>query len=538
MSSASLGRRPFGWAASLTLVMACSGAPEAQQPTVGGRAKAEADNVRYCEDTDWTVSEIVCRGPIAESAMAHRERAVKITRDPGGTVMVEHLSRETGRDLRRWQVRFENGEMHEERIFAGSGMLVAVGLFDRGRHRERLVDLQGRPYVATRPDALLGTYSTIEFERDARGFEVKRRYLSASGRPAVNHYGAHAIHFERDAQGLEIESRAFDIAGKPIGHADGAHRWVMKRDAATRVVRLERYDAKDRPFPGWWSGAVEEISYDDWGNPIRVRELDSTGKVFREFHVTRDSEGATARTKVVDAAGELVENGAGNAQTDYVYDDRGRITELAFFGSDGKLNQKTKLVYDAKNREIAAQWFNPEGERIGGYDFELDDRDLLTRSTRLLGKGKLGETYAIRLDDRGRPIERRYLDPNGRIDPNRHCPRATYAYDEDGLVPQITCTDHEGQVVEVIVYRMLRTKDEARAKEALARIRAGENYRDVALMFGSRTAFRDEPVEDRMLRVATPPQKPFFGELAAADVGEVVGVVQINADFLIGIRER
>ncbi|NUO50571.1 MAG: hypothetical protein HOV80_17080 [Polyangiaceae bacterium] len=525
----------------LLLALACSSAPPPQTAAPIHKA-TEARTVRYCEDVEWLVHDVACLGHIPEAFVPHREFVYKATIEHGKTVMVEEISSDdTGEKIRKWTLTYEEGEMREERSFNGSGVLAMVRRYDPGGRRERAFDDKGRPFVARRSRNNFANYNRIDVERDARGFYLSRRFMTPSGAPATSDLGVHQVRHVRDDQGFDVEVRAFDIDGQPTGLGDGAHRHVKKRDGAGRLVRLERYDTKGRPFAGLWHGAVQELTYDEWGNRILERQRDATGRVLRDTQLERDDSGAVTRIRFFDGDGTPLENSSGIAEMKFVYDDRGLTSQLTQFDGTGKVKGKSVIVHDDRRRFTSVRWFDAEGKPKGGLDSEYDDSDRLTRKIRFKGPGEIGETYAIRFDDRGRPTERRYLDPKGGVDDKRWCPIVSYLYDDeadDAATPSIFCLDRDGTRLSVILYRMFTTKSKERAEEALARINDGERFRDVEAAFGSDVPFEETPLEERIMRANVLEGKPFWGELTASKAGAVVGPVEVNGEFFIGVREQ
>ena len=115
-------------------------------------------------------------------------------------------------------------------------------------------------------DASPNVASHMEFERDAKGRDLKITFFDASGQPAINGEGVYGYKLERDDSGRITQLVNLGRDGQPMANRAGL---IAFNKSWGKEVRLEVRDAKGQPT--LWNGFAATLTeYDSAGNAVRV----------------------------------------------------------------------------------------------------------------------------------------------------------------------------------------------------------------------------------------------------------------------------
>ena len=252
----------------------------------------------------------------------------------------------TGRD-RNGQVNWR--VIYDRQATSGSSSHVA---------RARFVNLRG--FDATNRNGA----SHMEFERDAKGRDMKISFFNAAGNPAANGEGVYGYKLEHDEAGRITQLVNLGADGQPAANRAGVIAYDMHWG---KEERFEIRDAKGQPS-AWYGIATAVREYDSAGNQVRVTNLDTEGKPVRaaeaEWSVRemkRNEYGElTQRTYFkADANGALKQI----SQVNVSYDDFGYPSDVYFVS---ETTWRSALRHDAKGNVIEEKRLDANGVPITG----------------------------------------------------------------------------------------------------------------------------------------------------------------------------
>jgi hypothetical protein len=262
----------------------------------------------------------------------------------------------------------------------------------------------------------------IRLEYDGRGFLVRRSFFDAQGKPWAI---AAAMTYRNDDRGRPIEQKYVPSKDAPPG------------GVATATQRM-KYDEEGNVIERWTVG----------GHPARTKmRYDARGNVTQEAYFDKEKPTTVAGYHRVTAA----------------YNDRGRMTERAFFGTSGQPAQELRPAGRPPSREEVrgpARWtwrwdelgnleeiaaFGPDGKR-----FDLPGAPGPFERPGFPGLPGGVARATLRHDDRGNVTELAFFDARGRsVAPQGEVPaaRVKLAYDEHGNRTEVVHLDPAGQLV-------------------------------------------------------------------------------------------
>ena len=117
----------------------------------------------------------------------------------------------------------------------------------------------------------------MEFERDAKGRDIKITFFNAAGKPAANGEGVYGYKLERDDSGRIIQLVNLGRDGQPSANRAGLIAFNMSWG---KGIESEVRDAKGQPARVEWCRRIV-TEYDSAGNAVRVTYLGTDGKPVR-----------------------------------------------------------------------------------------------------------------------------------------------------------------------------------------------------------------------------------------------------------------
>jgi hypothetical protein len=228
---------------------------------------------------------------------------------------------------------------------------------DDSTARARFVNLRG--FDSSRDGA-----SHMEFERDAKGRDVKIRFLNAAGKPAPNGEKVYGYNLTRDDSGRIVQLLNVGAEGQPAPNRVELTGFNLKWE---KGVRFEACDAKGQPVV--WKGISAIVTeFDSSGNPIRVSNLQADGEPVRDDAVEwsvqtmkRNEHGeVTQRTFYkADANGSLKQI----SNADISYNEFGHPAEIKFTGTN---SWHSAYQYDVSGNVTEEKFLDAKGEPVAG----------------------------------------------------------------------------------------------------------------------------------------------------------------------------
>lgn len=223
--------------------------------------------------------------------------------------------------------------------------------------RARFVNLRGF-------DSIRDGASHMEFERDAKGRDVKIRFLNAAGKPAPNGEKVYGYNLARDDSGRIVQLLNVGADGQPAPNRIDLTGFNLKWE---KGVRFEACDAKGQPVV--WKGITAMVTeFDSFGNPIRTSNLDSNGQPVRDatfewsVQTMKSNEHGelTQRTFYkADADGSLKQI----SNTDISYDEFGHPAEIKFTGTN---SWHSAYRYDVSGNVTEEKFLDAKGSPAAG----------------------------------------------------------------------------------------------------------------------------------------------------------------------------
>jgi YD repeat-containing protein len=225
-------------------------------------------------------------------------------------------------------------------------------------------DTNGRPCVK------VNGIHKITARYDERGNRIEEACFGVTGQPCLHPRAMHRITARYDERGNRIEEAYFDKNGRPCPNKDGFHRITTRFDARGNAIEIAHFAADGRPCLGGNRFHRATARYDQRGNRIEMTAYDvKERRLYRYFY---DDRGRRQRTtgflyqnqQTIDQLGKAV---AWIART---VDDRGRVCEDAYHGSDGKPVRnkfgvaRLTIAYDDNDAPVSRSYFDEAGKPL------------------------------------------------------------------------------------------------------------------------------------------------------------------------------
>jgi len=217
--------------------------------------------------------------------------------------------------------------------------------------RARFGNLRG--FDATSRDGA----SHMEFERDAKGRDMKISFFNAAGKPAANGEGVYGYKLERDGAGRIVQLVNLGPDGQPTANHVGLTAYTLSWG---QELRAEVRDAKGQPAV--WNGIAAIVTeYDSAGNKTRISYLAPDGKPVSVQEMKRNEHGElTQRTNfTADASGALKQL----SQTNISYDEFGHPADMQFVGPT---SWRSAWHHDANGNVTEEKFLDAQGNPITG----------------------------------------------------------------------------------------------------------------------------------------------------------------------------
>jgi len=223
----------------------------------------------------------------------------------------------------------------------------------------------GAPALGSAPQKTAGRYD---------GHEQHTSWFDESGAPQTVYGDIHTWVRALVAQTVHgemlVDGATFGLNGESVPDDLGCHQWKNQMDSKGQRIAYQCLGE------GGLAKNINEASFSGY-----TYEHDALGRVVRE--VARDEDGA--RTEL---------NGV--SETVKSYDDRDNVTKEVFLGADGR------AVGAAQTRfHIVESTYDRNNRQVSAVVRDVED-NILERRHVLLAR-----------DDRGRPVEWRWFEPNG-----------------------------------------------------------------------------------------------------------------------------
>ncbi len=317
-------------------------------------------------------------------------------------------------------------------------------IYDRANNssqttRARFVNFRGFE-SATRQGA-----SHLEFERDAKGRDVKITFFNASGNPGTNGEGVYGYKLDRDDQGRITRVTNLGSDGQPIPNRLGLIAYTVNWGSSTV---FEFLDAKGQPAP--WNGVSSMVTeYDSAGNAIRVTSYGKDGAKGDWFRteIKRNENGEVMqRTLQQSKAGSLNDVN----KTEFRYDQFGHPSDVTYTGSN---SQHNAMQNDLAGNVIEEKALDQNGTPITGES------------------GYAISRWKYTSDEKGLQIEQTYFDAAGNKTYNKSgYHRLITQFDVTGVLKRQALDEHDP--TRFSYYRYVSEPefdDQGRARRAVSR---------------------------------------------------------------------
>lgn len=308
-----------------------------------------------------------------------------------------------------------------DETFSYTGKYDAAGRIIQWDH----FDADGKPMLNKRDGYCRRTLSysdkgenigAEDFIVDEQGqFRLRRRWgrpqvlldeylYSSQGKPVADAAGAHHYHMDVDEQDREIGRSCFDLKDKPMLHGtSGSHRLAMRHDENGNRLEETHIGLNGQLINSKFGFAKKTYLRDEKGS---VREqlqfvVDIEGKL--HLRLRQNGQGALVEQRLYDEQGEpRLDSQGGFHKVLIDLDQRGRQVSQSYYGYDDT------LVLHA-SYGVARVRHCYEDDRKQMIMLFLDTQDKPT-----MHKERGVYQFANRLDERGRVIEVRCLDLDGK----------------------------------------------------------------------------------------------------------------------------
>ena len=175
---------------------------------------------------------------------------------------------------------------------------------------------------------------------------VKYNFKDASMQPVTGYYGAYSLRYKLNEKQIPTIAYCYDKDGEQKENADGFAQMLFTYDDTGALIKVGYANSSGERVTTTWKEYEIKFKYDSNNKKNRLPiEVSNHGK-----------------------DGELMLNAVGVAKKAYKYDDKGRLSEIRHFGTDGSLRERTleKIDMDSMIGGIGAgaiTKYKYEGER-------------------------------------------------------------------------------------------------------------------------------------------------------------------------------
>jgi serine/threonine protein kinase len=347
----------------------------------------------------------------------------------------------SGRDGTRAEIaRGDDGAVREIVARDAHENIVEWQKWSDGGRRVDFVDIDGMT-PRRRAESHI---TTIVRELDGVGLVTRETYLGASGRPRADEDGAYGHAFVNGRRGRPVRTTILASDGKP--GADASGRGIIQRsdDDSPDGAETRVFDVDGKPMTvlgvhcvkATWSDSVALSEWLDFGlHDERVVSLDPAVHTHGK-RIAWNPESRTREVTWVDESGRTrPERSDSFAKFRETSDARGRATLVEFLDGDGNA-----VMRHGDSATIRAAW-NERDDQVEVASFDATGRPMVAAS----GFAKQVMVY----DERGRTIERRSYDENGKLAARSKLEEGSaiqrVKYDDRGLPVSLSAFEPDGK---------------------------------------------------------------------------------------------
>ncbi|MBR5710570.1 MAG: TIR domain-containing protein [Thermoguttaceae bacterium] len=238
---------------------------------------------------------------------------------------------------------------------------------------------------------------------------VEEKYVDASGKNCYSNDGIAGWKAEYDDKGNIKERIYFDINNKRCMHKDGFSKVVWKHNKKGDITEETFYDIEDKRCLGKERYSKLIMKYDENDNLV---EMDYCGiddkpcntifgysKLIQKYDPITD---IIIEESCFDANGKPCLCDKNYSKVVYTLDERNNVSEIAYYGNDGKPCKYNNLGYSKVKREYDKN----QGFLVSQSFYDINDKPCLQKD----GFAKITYDY----NRNGEPIEMAYFDVNGK----------------------------------------------------------------------------------------------------------------------------
>lgn len=200
-------------------------------------------------------------------------------------------------------------------------------------------------------------YAIQSVKYDTKGRYIEVSHYDINDKPCYIKGGYCILKAKYNSQDCIIEQSVYDIEGKPcVDNICGSHKMRSKYDEYNYLTGVSFLNPQEDLILSPVSHvASQEIEYDDYHQPILVKNYDEKGNLcFDKDYVSvlnysYDKRGNLTKIECIDTEGRLCICKEGYATITYKYDNYGNKLEETYFGIDGDpiyINMCTSIQYD------------------------------------------------------------------------------------------------------------------------------------------------------------------------------------------------
>ena len=153
---------------------------------------------------------------------------------------------------------------------------------------------------------------------------VKYNFKDASMQPVTGYYGAYSLRYKLNEKQIPTIAYCYDKDGEQKENADGFAQMLFTYDDTGALIKVGYANSSGERVTTTWKEYEIKFKYDSNNKKNRLPiEVSNHGK-----------------------DGELMLNAVGVAKKAYKYDDKGRLSEIRHFGTDGSLRERTLEIFD------------------------------------------------------------------------------------------------------------------------------------------------------------------------------------------------
>lgn len=281
------------------------------------------------------------------------------------------------------------------------------------------------------------------YVRDEEGRILRVINLGQDGEALRMQYGTPVVYtdYEYDSRGRILRCSVYDAQERPTLDERNVFCWENRYNETGCVVQVRCLDAAGHPTPNSDGVAQYDMTYDKHGFMEAHRGTDGNGNsaydrengVFQSRYLN-DKNGRNIGLDFCDAEGNPMADQSGVAAFRSKYDDRGRIVESWYYGTDGKLTCWTESLSEAGK---TTEYRDEENVIVWTY-YGRDGEPALNRNG-----------YAIQKrtrNDRGLTVEDAYYDADGNpVRTGNNAALVVYGYDSADHLSTVSFYDEEGQ---------------------------------------------------------------------------------------------